>query len=209
MCRALPELPFRGPRGLAAQVTDEPVLAQFFGRARHAGVREIFRRRAGDEARGATRLRDEIRRAHLADAHRHVDAFGLHVDVAIVEAHFERDLGITLRELRDGRQQQVLAEGAPVRRPAAGPAGGRAPAAAGHRPPRSPPGCVCNARDRPRPAAIPTPCAWCGGAGGCRGAFRAAPRSSMAMARDMSSVLAARANEPRSATRANTRMACS
>ena len=35
----------------------------------------------------------------------------LHVDEVIVEAHLERDLRVTLRELRDGGQQQVLAEG--------------------------------------------------------------------------------------------------
>ena len=87
------------------------MLAQFLGRARHAGGGQVAGRGAGHEPRRRDAPGDEVRGAQVAHAHGDVHAFGLHIDVTIVEAHFERDLGIALRELRDGGQQQVLAEG--------------------------------------------------------------------------------------------------
>ena len=92
-------------------MADEPVFAQVLGRAWHPRFRQVAGRGAGDDARGADAPRDEVRHSHLADPHRDVDAFGLQVHVAVVEAHFQRDVRVTLREARNGRQQQVFAEG--------------------------------------------------------------------------------------------------
>ena len=54
--------------------------------ARYAGDAQVSRREV------AIRLRDEVGRAHGADAHGDVDALGGDVHVVVVEAHFERDV---------------------------------------------------------------------------------------------------------------------
>jgi hypothetical protein len=43
------ELPVRRPVGIAAQMSDEPVLAQIVRSPRHAVLRQVFRRGAGEK----------------------------------------------------------------------------------------------------------------------------------------------------------------